>query len=415
MLPFTTRAGEPLAITSGLVDDLDFCRFQDPIYYLCPDHLTTSSEHVTGIKYNYAGTTIVASYNDDDAYTMDTVAHTKFSMTSSTAADASIDNSSKQGYIHRFSGHRNNDTVKQICFFGSRSEWVVSGSDCGHIFMWSNKTGDIVKVLEADSIGAVNCFDNHPYFPILASSGLENDAKIWSPIGEHLPIVHPSNIPSDSDDEANKSWKLWKSVSTRNLNERRRSARRSGSHGGISSRMMMQILRSYLQDQVVDESESVSEGASPQSGSDRNRLFRSFLLQAWASSRGITVEEEEEESNDEHDEWIDDDDEAVREDFDGQNEEENSDDYGDGENDEDHDPDRIDLGSDDISVGTCEENSRSVCFEVADIEEEEISFVDASLADDGMFSDDDDDDSLTTDEEVTRDLQPFEDSADVLS
>ncbi|CAN0384677.1 unnamed protein product, partial [Hapterophycus canaliculatus] len=36
----------------------------------------------------------------------------------------------------RFTGHRNVLTVKQVNFYGPRSEFVVSGSDCGHIFLW---------------------------------------------------------------------------------------------------------------------------------------------------------------------------------------------------------------------------------------------------------------------------------------
>jgi hypothetical protein len=409
-------------------------RFQEPISYLCPDHLTTSSEHVTGIKYNYAGSTIVASYNDDDAYTMDTVAHSKFSMSSSSSvSDDSSAESANQGYLHRFTGHRNNDTVKQISFFGSRSEWVVSGSDCGHIFVWSTKTGEIVKLLEGDSIGAVNCFDSHPYFPILASSGLENDAKIWSPIGEHFPVLHPSKISASDVEVAcglQESWKRWKRVSQRNLSERRRSITQSGSsHGGISSRMMMQLLRSYLQDHDVDvgssdhDAGSAHEGRS--GGTDQQRLFRSFLLQAWASARGITIgegDEDEEEDEPEEDSASDEEEEedAVSEEYDAEGDDDDAEDED--LDDEDHYTGRIDLDSaddDDLSLGTCNEHhDTAAADEDEDETDEKVSFMEAaSMPDDDTFHHNyvEEDDYLTTDEEISRDLPPLEDSADIAS
>lgn len=46
-------------------------------------------------------------------------------------------------------------TVKGVNFFGLRSEYVVSGSDCGHVFLWDKETEDIVQFLPADEEGVV--------------------------------------------------------------------------------------------------------------------------------------------------------------------------------------------------------------------------------------------------------------------
>lgn len=43
----------------------------------------------------------------------------------------------------------------QVTYLGGRSEFVASGSDCGHIFIWSAGDGKLLKVLKADEIGAV--------------------------------------------------------------------------------------------------------------------------------------------------------------------------------------------------------------------------------------------------------------------
>ncbi|KAJ0476798.1 putative transcription factor WD40-like family [Helianthus annuus] len=48
-----------------------------------------------------------------------------------------------------YSGHRNNFTVKGVSFFGPDSEYVMSGSDCGHIFVWKKKDGRVIRIMEA--------------------------------------------------------------------------------------------------------------------------------------------------------------------------------------------------------------------------------------------------------------------------
>ncbi|KAG9277866.1 DDB1- and CUL4-associated factor 6-like isoform X2 [Astyanax mexicanus] len=81
-----------------------------------------------------------------------------------------------------FKGHRNSRTmIKEVCFWGDN--FVLSGSDCGHIFIWDRHTGEHVMLLEADN-HVVNCLQPHPYEPLLASSGIDYDIKIWSPMEE---------------------------------------------------------------------------------------------------------------------------------------------------------------------------------------------------------------------------------------
>ena len=59
----------------------------------------------------------------------------------------------------------------------------MSGSDCGHMFAWDRVTGKLVMMMEADR-HVVNCVQPHPYDPILATSGIDYDVKIWSPTAE---------------------------------------------------------------------------------------------------------------------------------------------------------------------------------------------------------------------------------------
>ena len=46
--------------------------------------------------------------------------------------------------------------VKGINFFGDKSQFVVSGSDCGHIFLWDKETECIVNFLRGDENGVVS-------------------------------------------------------------------------------------------------------------------------------------------------------------------------------------------------------------------------------------------------------------------
>uniref|UniRef100_A0A8C9L3N9 Uncharacterized protein n=1 Tax=Pavo cristatus TaxID=9049 RepID=A0A8C9L3N9_PAVCR len=71
--------------------------------------------------------------------------------------------------------------IKEANFWGSN--FVMSGSDCGHIFIWDRHTAEHLMLLEADN-HVVNCLQPHPFDPILASSGIDYDIKIWSPLEE---------------------------------------------------------------------------------------------------------------------------------------------------------------------------------------------------------------------------------------
>ena len=70
-------------------------------------------------------------------------------------------------------------SVKGVNFYGPNSEFVVSGSDCGHIFFWDREGEDIVHMVKGDVEGVVNCLEPHPNLPTLATSGLDNQVKIW--------------------------------------------------------------------------------------------------------------------------------------------------------------------------------------------------------------------------------------------
>lgn len=79
----------------------------------------------------------------------------------------------------RLTGHRNARTmIKEATWWGNN--FVLSGSDCGHLFGWDRNTGDMVLMLEADR-HVVNCVAPHPTLPLVATSGIDYDIKLWAP------------------------------------------------------------------------------------------------------------------------------------------------------------------------------------------------------------------------------------------
>ncbi|XP_046753144.1 DDB1- and CUL4-associated factor 6-like isoform X2 [Diprion similis] len=82
----------------------------------------------------------------------------------------------------KYMGHRNARTmIKEANFWGD--DYVMSGSDCGHVFIWERSTANLCMLLEADQ-HVVNCLQPHPYLPMLATSGIDYDVKLWAPINE---------------------------------------------------------------------------------------------------------------------------------------------------------------------------------------------------------------------------------------
>ena len=142
-----------------------------PVLKYCPKHLISSRPraNVTCAVYSNNGDAILASYNDDDIYLFDTSLNCS------------------EPYTHRYSGHRNSATVKGVNMFGPRSQYILSGSDCGNIFIWSRETEAIVNCFQGDESGVVNVLEWHPHLPVLATSGLDSDVKVWVPSADTLP------------------------------------------------------------------------------------------------------------------------------------------------------------------------------------------------------------------------------------
>ncbi|XP_031268614.1 DDB1- and CUL4-associated factor 8 isoform X2 [Pistacia vera] len=169
--------------------------FGQPADYFCPPNLIGGDQvGITGLAFSDQSELLV-SYNDEFIYlfTQDMGLGPNLvpSSSLSTGSDASemapghpsSPSTMDVGDIvipQVYKGHRNCVTVKGVNFCGPKCEYVVSGSDCGRIFIWKKKGGELIRVMEADK-EVVNCIEPHPHSTVLASSGIESDVKIWTP------------------------------------------------------------------------------------------------------------------------------------------------------------------------------------------------------------------------------------------
>ncbi|KAI4350247.1 hypothetical protein L6164_004719 [Bauhinia variegata] len=171
--------------------------FGEPANFFCPPHLIDDENvGITGLAFSEQSELLV-SYNDEFIYLFtrdmglgaNPVPGSPVSMNSDasemggdnrSAASPSNMDADEQFTPQVYKGHRNRETVKGVNFFGPKCEYVVSGSDCGRIFIWNKKGGKLIRVMEADK-RVVNCIESHPHTMVLASSGIDSDIKMWTP------------------------------------------------------------------------------------------------------------------------------------------------------------------------------------------------------------------------------------------
>ena len=88
---------------------------------------STETISISGLRFSGDGRELLASYHGDQIYTFDAW---------QLDAGATVGLTTKS-----FAGHINFDTfLKTVTYFGPSDEYVMSGSDDGHIFIWERET-----------------------------------------------------------------------------------------------------------------------------------------------------------------------------------------------------------------------------------------------------------------------------------
>eukprot|EP00803_Ostreobium_quekettii_P008452 evm.model.scf_1509.4 EVM.evm.TU.scf_1509.4 scf_1509:19855-26098(-) len=209
----------------------------EPLYFVSPQHLRGRrgygiAAHITCATYSMVGELLV-TYSDENIYLFNcSQRHAEYVaddemregkeppavqehvQTCSHNKGSSDDPREVAQYLQMYDGHRNRRTVKKVMFLGSSEEYVVSGSDCGHIFMWSKTSGRLERVVKGDSY-IVNCLVSHPSMHLLmATSGIDNNVKLWAPtanephvLGEDVDEIVQKN--KDKSYETRMPWATY--------------------------------------------------------------------------------------------------------------------------------------------------------------------------------------------------------------
>ncbi|KAL3312166.1 DDB1- and CUL4-associated factor 6 [Cichlidogyrus casuarinus] len=99
--------------------------------------------------------------------------------------------------IQTFRGRKSQRTViKSACFWGQN--YVLAGSECGHMIVWERITGRPVAAIPADS-EIVNRIAPHPFKPFLAVCGIDHTIKIIEPDAEKMFSAQPQERGQDPE------------------------------------------------------------------------------------------------------------------------------------------------------------------------------------------------------------------------
>jgi DDB1- and CUL4-associated factor 8 len=80
----------------------------------------------------------------------------------------------------QYTGRQNAETfLKDVALFGSEQQYVLSGGDCGNLFVWQRGDPDPIAVRPSDP-EILNSVASHPTLPLIATSGLATTVDVWS-------------------------------------------------------------------------------------------------------------------------------------------------------------------------------------------------------------------------------------------
>eukprot|EP00037_Helgoeca_nana_P030349 m.374084 g.374084 ORF g.374084 m.374084 type:complete len:681 (+) comp28166_c0_seq14:3361-5403(+) len=132
---------------------------------------------------------LLANYRDDSLFTFDTrraeVARAARAQLDDGAGPAQVvpfgdeDRAVTAAHCQEYKGRTNSDTFAKDAAFVLGSEWVATGGDCGHLYIWNVETGALVRRVVADRC-VVNCVAAHPSLPVIAVSGIDSDVKVFA-------------------------------------------------------------------------------------------------------------------------------------------------------------------------------------------------------------------------------------------
>ncbi|TYZ65821.1 hypothetical protein PybrP1_001548 [[Pythium] brassicae (nom. inval.)] len=115
--------------------------------------------------------------------------------------------------VRRYIGYCNCETdIKEAAFFGGNDAYIVAGSDDGRAYFWHKASGKLVNAIAADQT-ILNCVRPHPFDACIATSGIEDVIRLWSPVGEAAAPPSEDELDEMTQENqakmANDSWGFY--------------------------------------------------------------------------------------------------------------------------------------------------------------------------------------------------------------
>jgi WD40 repeat protein len=138
---------------------------------------------VSGLDVSKNARELLVSYESDQIYAFP-IAHTVNRNPTSYDIDRLCDVYSDPKHppneeMASYGGHLNRFTfLKNARYAGPDDEYIVTGSDSGHAWIFQRDTGTVVSLLGADS-ATCNGVVPHPNLPFFITYGIDSTAKLW--------------------------------------------------------------------------------------------------------------------------------------------------------------------------------------------------------------------------------------------
>lgn len=138
---------------------------------------------VSGMDISKDARELLVSYESDQIYTFP-IFHQQPGLPDLEAVDAASarfgsDRDAHQREIAAYGGHLNRFTfLKNAKYAGPNDEYICTGSDSGHAWIYDRDAGTVVSLLGADS-STCNGVIPHPDLPFFITYGIDSTAKLW--------------------------------------------------------------------------------------------------------------------------------------------------------------------------------------------------------------------------------------------
>lgn len=97
--------------------------------------------------------------------------------------------------VQTYTGRENVQTIAKEARFIFGGNYILSGGDCGGIYIWDVKHSEPVRRLHADRC-CVNCVLPHGSLPYILSSGIDDEIKMWDISTERKPLTKITSHPN---------------------------------------------------------------------------------------------------------------------------------------------------------------------------------------------------------------------------